>query len=70
MTLIEKHQKLIQIIEAVETFERIKKVINDNITGFPGTFPDLRRKYEHRIMIIDASIARLMSIYAKKLKEL
>lgn len=70
MTLIEKHKKLIQILEAIQDFKRRRIMVNDWITGFPGTFPDLKRKYEHRLIIIDASIDRLKSLYTKKLKEL
>jgi hypothetical protein len=61
--LINKHQKCIEILEAVQTFEMLIKSAQENIDGFCGTFPELRKKYKHNKEIYQMCINRLMQRY-------
>ena len=63
--LIEAHEKCIEVLEAIRTFERFIKSAHENIDGFAGTFPELRRKYIHRIEIYQMCITRLQERYSK-----
>ena len=60
---IQYHQRAIQILEAIEDMQFRKALAQESLEGFPGTFPELRRKYQHRIEIIDLSINRLKLMY-------
>mgnify|MGYP000970647621 FL=1 len=63
--LINKHQKCIEILEAIQTFEMLIKSAQENIDGFCGTFPELRKKYNHKLEIYQMCIERLMKRYEK-----
>ncbi len=62
---IQYHQRAIQILEAIEDMQFRKVMAQESLEGFPGTFPELRRKYQHRILILTASINRLKQMYEK-----
>ena len=66
--LIKKHQSCIEILVAVLTFEMLIKSGKENIDGFCGTFPELRRKYIHNVEIYKMCIDRLNLRY-KTLRE-
>lgn len=66
-TLIDKHQTCIEILEAIQYFKIRKITTNKSLNGFAGTFPNLRRKYEHTIIIYDMCIERLKQRYVKTL---
>ena len=63
---IDKAQKILELIE--EAHDRIK-LNKASISGFPGTFPKLRREYNHDIEISKMAIKRLESCYQKTLKD-
>lgn len=66
-TLIDKHQTCIEILEAIQYF-KIRKITTDkSLNGFAGTFPNLRQKYEHELIIYDMCIERLKQRYVKTL---
>ena len=58
-TLIDKHQTCIEILEAIQYLKNRKIRKQESIDGFAGTFPNLRRKYEHELIIYDMCIERL-----------
>lgn len=66
-SLIEKHQKCIEILEGIMHFEQRKKHRIENIEGFAGTFPELRRKYVNDIDTINRCIKRLEDSYKRVL---
>lgn len=66
---IKKHERCIELLEAMRTFKNLINLNRGSINGFPGTFPELRRKYLHRIDIQERSIARLELIYKKVLSQ-
>ena len=68
--LIKKHETLIEILEAIKTFEMLKKSAKENIEGFCGTFPELRRKYHHKNDIYGRCIARLEERYLNLIKQI
>lgn len=64
------HQTCIELIEAMDHFKRMVQLTNDSIEGFPGSFPELKRKYNHKLEIYRACINRLEDRYHKQLKTL
>ena len=63
--LIKQHKKKIEILEAIRHFENAIKLKTGSINGYPGTFPELRRKYIHNIEIYNKCIQRLTERYSK-----
>ena len=61
--LIKNHELQIEILEAIQYFARMIEHKQDSINGFPGTFPDLKRKYLHNIEIYQMCINRLKQRY-------
>lgn len=68
--LISEHEKLVEILEAIKFQQKKKELRRGHIITINGNFPELSKKYEHDIDIIERSIARLYSIYCKKLNKL
>ena len=64
-SLIDKHQVCIEILEGIMHFEQRKKHRIESIEGFPGTFPELRKKYINEIDSIDRCIKRLEQRYIR-----
>jgi len=62
-SLINKHQMCIEILEGIMHFEQRKKQRIESIEGFPGTFPELRKKYVNDIDTINRCIKRLEQRY-------
>jgi hypothetical protein len=64
--LIQAHEKCIEILEAVDTFERkMDHAIWDIEFGFIREFPKLVKEYKHNIEIYKMCIDRLMERYNK-----
>lgn len=63
-SLKQKHWKAIDLLEAIEYYERRKVSINENINGFAGTFPKLKAKNIHELDIMDRCINRLTKSYS------
>jgi len=61
--LIKKHQTCIEILESIKHFQRLTISAQENIDGFCGTFPGLRKKYTHNKEIYQMCIDRLMLRY-------
>ena len=61
--LIEKHQNCIEVLEGIKHFESAIRLKKESINGFPGTFPELRRKYIHNVEIYRKCIERLTKRY-------
>jgi len=57
--LIEKHETAIRILEVIKSAERQINLYQGSLDGFPGTFAELKRKYKHKIQILNMSIERL-----------
>lgn len=70
MKTTDLHQLCIEILEAKQSFERRKELHQQSIDGFPGTFPELRRKYKHEIAICDMCIARMNERHEKALNQI
>lgn len=64
-SLIDKHQMCIEILEGMKYFESRKKRVIENIEGFAGTFPELRKKYVNDIDTINRCIKRLEQRYKR-----
>ena len=61
---IEKTQKILEVIEWA--YKRIQ-LRNNSINGFPGTFPELRKKYIQQNETTYKAIQRLENYYQKTL---
>lgn len=68
--LISEHEKLIEILEAIKFQQKKKEARREYIVTLSGNFPELSKRYEHDIDIIERSISRLYSIYIKKINQL
>ena len=64
-SLIDQHQQLIEIVEAIQHFQMAKRHTIQSIEGFGGTFPRLRKKYIHNIDIYNRCINRLKERYSR-----
>ena len=63
---IEAHEKCIEVLEAIDTFEnRIELAKWDIEFGFIREFPTLVKEYKHRIEIYQMCITRLQERYNK-----
>lgn len=67
---IEKHEKAIELLEAIQSLYRKIKLLNELINGFGGCFPSLKIKYLNDIDTIYRAINRLNDRYAKFLQTL
>ena len=63
--LIKQHEKQIAILEAIRHFEKAIELKTGSLNGYPGTFPELRRKYNRNIEIYNKCIQRLTERYLK-----
>lgn len=68
--LIKKHERAVEILEAIQSFEKRIELNKESINGFPGTFPQLRQKYENRIDTIQRCIKRLYRMYNSLMNEI
>ncbi len=68
-SLIKKHEKAIECLEAIRTFQKRKRMEIGSIESFPGTFPRLRAKSVNRIDTLNRCINRLILRYNKLMNE-
>ena len=68
--LIENHQVCTEIIEGIEYFERAKRMARENINGFAGSFPNLRKRYLHDLDIYGMCVERLKLRYHKQMEQI
>lgn len=59
------HRKCIAIIEAIEHFRITKRHYIEGLHSYAGQFRWLKGKYEHKIVIIDMCIERMIERYYK-----
>jgi hydroxypyruvate isomerase len=64
-SLITKHEQAIAILDAIEHLHSMIKLKKYSISGFSGTFTELRKKYVHNIEIYTMCINRLQQRYDK-----
>lgn len=70
MNLIKETERLLEIAEAEDDMrKRVFRTI-ENINGFAGTFPELRRKHYHRLEIQRMTRKRLKQIYFKQIEKI
>ena len=67
LSLIDKHQMCLKILDVIMRFEQRKKHRIESIEGIAGTFPDLRRRYVNDIYTINRCIKRLEHRYKRVL---
>lgn len=65
---IAKHERCIQILDAIKRFERRKQSKIESLNGFPGTFYTLKVSLQNRIYIIELCIERLKHNYKQLVK--
>ncbi len=72
LDLVKRHERLIEILDAIKQLERRKKSNEDNYynIGKGHMFPNLAAKYKHRHIILKMAIARIWALYYKELKHL
>ena len=63
--LIERHQKAIELLEAIDYFDRRKTNINHNMGNLSDKFPSLVNKYKRDYEIMEMSKQRLIDRYNK-----
>ena len=68
--IIRIHEKCIEIIEAIGYFESMIKILKCGLKGFPGLFPHLVKKDNHKIEIYEMCIKRLKQRHQKQLNKL
>ena len=68
--LISTHEKAIEILEGIKSFSCQIKIRVESVNGFPGTFPDLRKRYLNEIDTKKRCIIRLKERYVKLLNTL
>jgi hypothetical protein len=61
--LIKKHERAIELLEAINEFDRRIKLNQESLNLFPGTFPKLRKELNHRIEIQNMARERLFMLY-------
>lgn len=57
---INLHLKGLEILEAIKALQKRNESSIENINGFPGTFPRLKKKYENDIDTRNRCIERLL----------
>ena len=67
---IRTHETLIEILEAIQSFEGYIQHRQESINGFAGTFPRLRNEYLHNIDIYQRCITRLNLRHSTLIKTL
>lgn len=68
--LIDKHKECIELLEAIESFERSKQGGVDVINQAQDLFIGGLKKTQFRIEQADRAINRLWKIYMNKIKEI
>ena len=65
-----KLERLIEILNAIDAFERRIELDRGSIDGFQGTFPSLRAKYLNSIDTREKCIKKMWKLYKKELNQL
>jgi len=63
-------ERLTEILNAIDAFERRIDLDKDSLDGFPGTFTSLRAKYLNDIDTREKCIERMWKLYKKELNQL
>ena len=67
---IAKHERCIQLLDAIKRFERRKQSKIESLNGFAGTFYPLKISLQNRIYIIELCIERLKNNYKELVNNL
>jgi hypothetical protein len=62
-----RHERCIEILEAIESFRNRKKRLIENIGGFGGIFPELRKKYVNNVDTVNRCLKRLEAKYYREM---
>ena len=62
-----KLERLIEILDAIDAFDRRIDLAQGSLDGFPGTFPNLRAKYLNDINTRKRCIEKMWKLYKKEL---
>jgi hypothetical protein len=63
-------ERLTEILNAIDAFERRIDLDKGSLDGFPGTFPRLRAKYLNDIDTREKCIEKMWKLYKKELNQL
>lgn len=68
--IIKKHERLIQILESIKSFE--KRIDNniESLNGFAGTFLSNKKKYINDIDTQKKCVTKLINLYYKTLQQI
>jgi len=63
--LKQRHERAIDVLDAIKHFQQKKQLAIDSIHGFPGTFPGIRRQKINEIDTLNRCINRMYERYNK-----
>lgn len=62
-TQIKRHERCLEILQAIQSLKVRRQCNRDSLNGFQGTFPSLRRRLENNIDTLDKCIIKLNNKY-------
>lgn len=62
-TQIKRHERCLEILQAIQYLKVQKQCKKDSLNGFQGTLPTQRRKLENDIDTLDRCIIKLANKY-------
>lgn len=68
--LKKRHERCIQLLEALRSLHRRKSWMIESIGGFAGVFPETRRKYVNRVDTLNRCITRMEAAYYREVEKL
>jgi len=67
---IKQHETAIELLQAIDHFNIMKRHTNDSIKGSASYFPELVKKYNHDLIIYTMCISRLENRYNKSINQI
>jgi hypothetical protein len=67
---LNSHIRCVEILEAIQTFQKRIKLNKESLDGFPGEFVELRKKYINSIDTQERCIIRLFDNYLSLITEI
>lgn len=68
--LKKRHERCIELLEALRSLHRRKSWMIESIGGFAGVFPETRRKYVNRVDTLNRCIKRMEQRYNQEMWDL
>lgn len=68
--LKKRHERCIELLEALRSLHRRKSWMIESIGGFAGVFPETRRKYVNRVDTLNRCIKRMEQRYNQEVEKL